>query len=347
MTQGLSGSSSKLTEEERRRILWPVLPSYCKVNRAKGKLTIVLVTNAPQVHKYLAEALIVYQDIYHISYLGKSTASEDVNKLMALNDVLIMDISALSSFVDLDANTSSQQKILPLERITNAMVLIDELDTTRNITPDTAADAQETTDIEQRRQVGKWLETTVYMHSVAKQSVLGEDMKDIDQISQTAMESVQQWSNFSPCNLTISGYDEDPRGLGIIPEVRAWCKRAYSKAPYLPCILSERAISWYTTCILDIEVVKSKLHNLTPAEQYSLDTMRRSNPQLAEKRRKIYESYVDSEISVDRADAQHLLGEILASGHNFFAQCGVSDVVVTHLLDSAAERLRRCDVFSA
>lgn len=112
-----------------------------------------------------------------------------------------------------------------------------------------------------------------FISPVAKESVLAGDISDISQISSQAKEQLSKNGEIQEWNLTISGYDYDPRDLWEIPEVRLWCKKAYSYAPYLPCILSEHSIAWFLPCISEIETGERRKRALSQSEQAYLDMM--------------------------------------------------------------------------
>jgi hypothetical protein len=107
--------------------------------------------------------------------------------------------------------------------------------------------------------------------SVAKELVIAEDISDINQISSYARTQIKNNGKIPEWNLSISGYDYDPRDLWEIPEVRQWCKKAYSTAPYLPCILSERSIAWFLPCISEIETGEKRKRVLSESEQSYLN----------------------------------------------------------------------------
>ena len=112
-----------------------------------------------------------------------------------------------------------------------------------------------------------------FISPVAKKSVLAGDISDISQISSQAKEQLNKNGEIQEWNLTISGYDDDPRDLWEIPEVRLWCMKAYSYAPHLPCILSQRSIMWFLPCISEIETGERRKRVLSPSEQLYIDKM--------------------------------------------------------------------------
>jgi len=96
----------------------------------------------------------------------------------------------------------------------------------------------------------------INLEPVSKDAVLAKDLSDLDALIKAVSQEIRERGDFTPWTLTISGFVTDPRPLWEIPEVRAWCKDAHAKAPYLPLLLSDAAIGWYALCVLDIEEVE-------------------------------------------------------------------------------------------
>jgi hypothetical protein len=94
-------------------------------------------------------------------------------------------------------------------------------------------------------------------------------MWEIDDLVSAVKDDMQKRGSFEPWNLTISGYDADPRALFEIPEVRAWCRQVHRQHLYLPVLLTEDTLSWYLLCLLDIEVIRKNLNKTTVALQSS------------------------------------------------------------------------------
>jgi hypothetical protein len=110
-----------------------------------------------------------------------------------------------------------------------------------------------------------------FVAPVAKESVLIGDIHDINDLSSSVIEKLNNSGEIQLWNLTISGYDDDPRILCEIPEVRLWCKKAHANAPYLPCILTDHSIAWYLPCIFEIEIEEKYKRQLSQAEQSAID----------------------------------------------------------------------------
>lgn len=55
-----------------------------------------------------------------------------------------------------------------------------------------------------------------------------------------------------PIAIDTSGYENDPRELAVIKEVRSWFGKVHRKLPYLPVILFDDSLQWYFHCIMPI-----------------------------------------------------------------------------------------------
>lgn len=53
----------------------------------------------------------------------------------------------------------------------------------------------------------------------------------------------------------IGGYDDDPRPLSAIPEVRKWCGSLIKEFPYIFALIDEQTMYWLLPCICQIEFV--------------------------------------------------------------------------------------------
>ena len=171
------------------------------------------------------------------------------------------------------------------------------------------------------------------------------DMHDVEDISHIVMEELQQHGSFQLWNLTISGYDEDPRALFEIPEVRAWCKSAHAKAPYLPCLLSERAIKWYSSCVLEIEIVRRRKRSMGPEERSAMEsvlrTLTETDSKAAEQMRQSLEWEADIRLKSPE-ETRFFVAEVGMAGYGFFLkQCGVKPEVAIALSAETHNRIAR------
>lgn len=195
-----------------------------------------------------------------------------------------------------------------------------------------------------RRDTLAGTEIVISSYAVSRQSVLTGNMHDVDVISRMAIADIQQHGIFQPCNMTISGYDDDPRHLCEIPEIRTWCKNVYIKAPYLPCLFSENTIGWYVLCLLEIETVGGRRRSLLPREQSMIEDFLRvvgqKDPQAAERMRESFEWEKIFHIKSSE-DACRLLAEVGKAGIEFVKQRGVNAEVARQILIEGINRITR------
>ena len=59
----------------------------------------------------------------------------------------------------------------------------------------------------------------------------------------------------TPLWLGVWGYDEDPRALFEIPEVRDWCAELYQEIQGLFAFLHPDTISWLFPCLAEVEIL--------------------------------------------------------------------------------------------
>jgi hypothetical protein len=95
----------------------------------------------------------------------------------------------------------------------------------------------------------------MYKDAIVRQDVAAfEAMSRAVSAEALAGESLSQWE------IRISGYDDDPRGLFLIPEVRQWCRRACSTYGFIPLVVGVETFRWFAFCLVEIQSV-------TPAGQ--------------------------------------------------------------------------------
>ena len=57
-------------------------------------------------------------------------------------------------------------------------------------------------------------------------------------------------------HLSTNAYDNDPRALFDIPEMRTWCMKLFSAAPEIFVFLDQTSASWFVACIGSITIHK-------------------------------------------------------------------------------------------
>ena len=149
----------------------------------------------------------------------------------------------------------------------------------------------------------------IYSRPISNQSVQRKDLHDIEDIINAAINKIQNSAKIYLCNLTISGYDNDPRELVEIPEVRIWCREAHAKAPYLPYLLANDSLEFYLFSLIDLEVTSRDY------DKRKVQVFIKSKSQLKE-----------------------LLSEIKIAGTNFFEKCNIKNV--KDIVEKNDKRLR-------
>jgi hypothetical protein len=127
--------------------------------------------------------------------------------------------------------------------------------------------------------------------SIEKKEVMESELKNVNDLLVCATKELKALGVIHPWNMTISGYDFDPRSLAEIPEVVSWFKKVQEVHPYLPIFLSPFILNSYLLSQLDLEMVKTvKKTDLTEREKKEIDTMaailNRNEQGLGEKYRK-------------------------------------------------------------
>lgn len=151
--------------------------------------------------------------------------------------------------------------------------------------------------------------------------------------------------NINPWNMTISGYDTDPRSLPMIPEVVAWYRKVHAQHPYFAIFLSAFSVHSYVLSQLDIEVVgKGRRGDIEDDEQaqieHALDIADALDPGQKDGYRPQFEE--DVVYGVDPIKFEAVLSEISLTGAMFLAQQKISSQILPQLIETAMER-----VFSA
>lgn len=73
----------------------------------------------------------------------------------------------------------------------------------------------------------------------------------VDEILTVVAREIRDRGIVVPCMLLFSGYDNDPRPIWKIPEIRKWCEKVYAKAPHLLTILSEQTVDPFSWSLIN------------------------------------------------------------------------------------------------
>ncbi len=93
------------------------------------------------------------------------------------------------------------------------------------------------------------------IHMIGREEVVKGDISRIVNDIFNSIEEYKKSKKFIPILFGIQGWDDDPRPLLQIPEVRSWCKNLYERIPFLFSMLESETIGWLLPCIADIKII--------------------------------------------------------------------------------------------
>jgi hypothetical protein len=134
----------------------------------------------------------------------------------------------------------------------------------------------------------------------------------------------------------ISGYDQDPRPLFQIPEVRDWCKQLYSSIPAIFLYLDSATIQWFFLSIAEIEILK-----VEPKEPDGLlaDAMAQLSPEMQQDFRKHHPgSFLKGTLSIAQSSLD-LIADIWGHGMSEVSNLSSSQDEIDRLGREFIERL--------
>jgi hypothetical protein len=114
----------------------------------------------------------------------------------------------------------------------------------------------------------------IRIHPIDKKKMLTGDIEDVKSLIESAFRELKTSGVIHPWNITISGYDFDPRHLAQIPEVVAWFRKVQEVHPYLAIFLSPFTLNPYLVSQLDTEAVETaKRADLTANQVKDIDAI--------------------------------------------------------------------------
>lgn len=141
--------------------------------------------------------------------------------------------------------------------------------------------------------------------SIEKKEIVEGDIRRVKDLMDCAAKELKATGMIHPWNMTISGYDFDPRSLAQIPEVVSWFRKVQERFPYLPIFLSSFTLNPYLVSQLDTEVFKTvKKADLSEKDKKEIDVMAaildKNEPGLGEKYRKQVEYEVQYKVNLQQ-----------------------------------------------
>lgn len=182
----------------------------------------------------------------------------------------------------------------------------------------------------------------IRMCPIGKDEVLSGSLKNLDDLVRSIENDFKVFGQLSTWNLTISGYDEDPRSLIQIPEVVAWYRKAHKAYPFLPFFLSDYALKSYLLAQLEVTVVATNVpKKLTQAEKAEIDRLTETQEKLKPGSGKNFRHQLEHEAQygIDPKKVQALLFGIALEGPIFLAKIGVPADISDPFLNKAIDRL--------
>ncbi len=177
---------------------------------------------------------------------------------------------------------------------------------------------------------------------ISKEAVLSGDLSAVDSIVQMTSAELKAGIGLIPWNMTISGYDTDPRSLPMIPEVVEWFKKVHAKYPFFGMILSEFSVHSFLLSQINLQVMGSgKSPDLSEAEEQRIDRVmdfiEEVDPANAEDYRPQFQD--DVVYGIDIAEVEQVVGTISITGMLFMADLGVPAEDQTLIMDTAIARI--------
>jgi hypothetical protein len=73
---------------------------------------------------------------------------------------------------------------------------------------------------------------------------------------------MKETKHFHLWRVTVHGYEDDPRILVYIPEVRKWCRAAHEAyGPMLPAFLDTQSLQWYLAGVFEPHIIGTQSGN--------------------------------------------------------------------------------------
>lgn len=140
---------------------------------------------------------------------------------------------------------------------------------------------------------------------IGKKEVMEGDIRRVKDLLDCAAKELKATGLIYPWNMSISGYNFDPRSLVQIPEVVSWFKKVHERFPYLPIFLSPFILNAYLLSQLDTEVVNTvRKADLSDSQKKEIDVMvvilNKNEPGLGEEYRKQMEFEIQYSINMQQ-----------------------------------------------
>jgi hypothetical protein len=183
--------------------------------------------------------------------------------------------------------------------------------------------------------------TVMFLWPVEKKDVLNGDLSTVKSLIDNASKILKSSGAVQLINMSISGYDLDPRQLSEIPEVVTWFKMVHKEFPYLPLFLSPSILGPYLICISDAKIIGTKKRSLTINEQKAVDLMAAAAEKAKAGDGEILRNQLEFEAlyQIDPVKMMALDLEIDAFAQKFLQALGIHPSVQKRALSGMNERI--------
>jgi len=177
---------------------------------------------------------------------------------------------------------------------------------------------------------------------VGKDEIMNGNLKRPKDILNCVTNELKTSGTTYPWNMTISGYDFDPRSLAQIPEVVTWFRKVQERYPFFPIFLSPFILNSYLLSQLDTEIVRTvKKTDLSDEEKEEINVMaailNKNQPGFGEEYRKQMEFKIQYRVSLQQV--QELNRQISFAAGIYLGSHNVEAAVRGKLLKEAFERI--------
>lgn len=94
--------------------------------------------------------------------------------------------------------------------------------------------------------------------AISREAVIERNTDDVVALLRAALKECQLAGTITPWALTLSGFEDDPRDLFEIPEVRTWCGTVHDKcSAFVACALDATSLTWYLCSLVSIDVIRT------------------------------------------------------------------------------------------
>jgi hypothetical protein len=98
------------------------------------------------------------------------------------------------------------------------------------------------------------LKGTAWAYLVSRAEVIAGDISLVTKAANDCIASYKRNGSLELLKFGIGGFDDDPRHLCDVPQVRSWCAKLYQTFPIF-AIIDTMTIEWLLPCVADVKVV--------------------------------------------------------------------------------------------